>query len=136
MDEIQEIFNESLNFSMKIKDNANWTSGELMTKTALELRAHGFAEESKLTIERAIEWYEAQMETEHRFDLAKSYYVAGKWEKSSKLFNVLLGEYPDWDEDSKYMGSIEGASRGWSSYYMIEYMGYLGGIAAHQDIYE
>ncbi len=136
MEEIEQIFNESLNLSMKIRDNANWTPGDLMTSTALELRAHGFAEESKLTIKRAIKWYEAQMETEHRFGLARAYYVAGEWGKSSELFNLLLGEYPDWDENNKYMGGIEGTSRGWSSYNMVKYIGYLGGIAAHQDIYE
>jgi class 3 adenylate cyclase/tetratricopeptide (TPR) repeat protein len=113
IEKINQLIAESLNLS-KSEDWTPGTPGWLMLITAQELRAHGYPEEAKKVIERSIEWYNTHSADEYRYDLASAYYVAERWDESQKLFELLVEEEPE----------------------KIEYLGYLGAIAARNGKFE
>ena len=105
-EEINQRLNESLNFPK----SDYWTTGELMTYTARDLRAHGYAEEAKEVIIRSIDWYNFNSADKYGEELAVAYYVAEQWDRSQELFELLANGAPE----------------------RIEYWGYLGAIAARK----
>ena len=73
--------------------------GQIMMATVLELRAHGYREESLKLAGRAIDWYRNRPPDEvasqvHRDGLAHALYAAERWEEAGPLFSALAAENP------------------------------------------
>ncbi len=77
----------------------------LMQVAALELRAHGYSQESEELLERVIQWYKAQ-EPIDRPGLAWVLYAAERFEEARTLYQELATEYPKDLENSGYLGAI------------------------------
>jgi predicted Zn-dependent protease len=73
---------------------------------AQELRAHGYHEESKMTIKRSLEWYKSNPAIKHRFYFAQAYYIAEQWEKAERIILLLLDEDPGNMDYKAYIGLI------------------------------
>jgi tetratricopeptide (TPR) repeat protein len=89
--------------------------GTVMEQAAIELRAHGYRDESIRVAARAAEWLGSRPEPainqlENRALLARVLYLAEAWDDSFAKFTALASEDP---------GSVD-------------YAGYLGAIAARQ----
>ena len=71
--------------------------GQIMMATVLELRAHGYREESLKLAARAIDWYrnrppDVVASHVHRDGLAHALYAAERWEEAGALFSALAAE--------------------------------------------
>ena len=102
--------------SQSLPRTTGWfeTPGDLMERTASELRAHSHPRESAAMAAKAIDWYrgrpaQAGGQPRHREGLARTLYLAGNWADSLALFDALAAEYPA----------------------DLEYRGWLAQIAAH-----
>jgi len=90
--------------------------GDVMRKGALEFRVHGDRTLADETIQRSLAWFrslqgdEAALEA-NRYGLARALYVAGRYDESQELFDVLLRERPDSIGYVGYLAAVE-ARRG------------------------
>jgi tetratricopeptide (TPR) repeat protein len=90
--------------------------GDVMRKGALEFRVHGDRTMADETIQRSLAWFrslqgdEAALEA-NRYGLARALYVAGQYDESQELFDVLLRERPDSIGYVGYLAAVE-ARRG------------------------
>ncbi len=106
VDEVNKIIDESL----AITSQAG-TPGDVMREAAQELRAHGHLEAYKDNAARAVDWYqdklsEKEATEEQQYDLARSLYIAEKWEESQALFEELVAEKPDNIDYKGYLGTL------------------------------
>jgi hypothetical protein len=89
-----------------------WTSSaDVLEVAALELRAHGHSAAARATAERALRWYRARPEQErrtepHRFALARSLYLAGRWDEARAAFERLAATRPDNPAYLGYLGVL------------------------------
>ena len=89
--EIQEVIKESL--TIKITDT---NPGDVMREASAELRVQGFKEEALEIASMAVDWYKQHMgEANYRNSLARSLYLAERWQESRALFEELSAEEPD-----------------------------------------
>ena len=90
--------------------------GDVMRKGALEFRVHGHGTLADETIQRSLVWFrslppdEAALES-NRYGLARALYVAGRYDASKRLFEVLARERPDSIGYVGYLAAVE-ARRG------------------------
>ena len=87
------------------------SAGQLMTRAALELRAHGHLEESRAVAERAIGWYrslpaEARETDGFSRELALVYYVAERWDQARAIFEQLAAAAPGNPNWLGYLGVL------------------------------
>jgi tetratricopeptide (TPR) repeat protein len=80
----------------------------VMSAGAIELRAHGNRTASLQVAEREIDWLNARPAEQattpsHRFQLARAYYRAERWEEARVLYEELAGEFPD---VTNYQGAL------------------------------
>jgi len=92
------------------------TPGTVMRETALELRAHGYPEPARHTLERALAWYstrppDEQASESYRFQLAQTLLAAGQLDSARALAQDLSRRH----------------SRN------VSYLGLLGVLAAQRD---
>jgi DNA-binding SARP family transcriptional activator/TolB-like protein/predicted Zn-dependent protease len=75
-------------------------SGILLRETALELRAHGHADEARELLVRSLDWYRSrpadlQVTIGMRRALVEAHYLAGRWEEARQSLIALAFERPD-----------------------------------------
>jgi tetratricopeptide (TPR) repeat protein len=80
--------------------------GAILINLSIDLRAHGYRLDSLKIAERAIAYYQSRKEGDVRYNLARSYYSAEKWQEAEGLFSALLGEYPDSIGIMGYLGCV------------------------------
>ncbi len=88
-----------------------YTPGDVIEGTAQELRAHGYRDESLKLAARAIDWYRSRppdvaASHAHRAGLARSLYLAERWDEARALLIVLAAENPGDVRYVAYQGSI------------------------------
>lgn len=95
--EVQDIVERSLSLPRTI----GWTEtpGDVLELTAVELRAHGYRQESAAMTAKGVEWYRgrpAQSTTarELRDGLAEALYLSERWHEAGTLFEGLASEFP------------------------------------------
>jgi len=106
---------EDVEECLTLRPERGWSPGDVIRTAALELDIHGHSAEAREILRRAYEWHESQSPDEAeaepgRFDLAQTRYFGGELEEAERLFAGLAGDFP---------GSVE-------------YLGYLGAIAARR----
>jgi tetratricopeptide (TPR) repeat protein/tRNA A-37 threonylcarbamoyl transferase component Bud32 len=84
-----------------------FTVGDLLVGTARELRAHGYMDAAQEVADRAVEWsrklrFELYPGEDARMYVARSLYVAERWEEAREAFDTLAREYP---ESAYYLGA-------------------------------
>ncbi len=81
-----------------------------MRIAALELRVHGYEDDAREVVVRAIAWYHArptpEADPEHRYHLAETLYLAERWEDARALFEELRSENPFNHHYRAYLGAI------------------------------
>jgi len=102
IDEITRLYEQSLNFPSE----PYWNPGYLMLWTATELHVHGYKDESKQSINYAIDWYNAHPDNDYRYGLAQAYYIAEQWSRSRAIFETLAKENPGNINYQGYLGVI------------------------------
>jgi tetratricopeptide (TPR) repeat protein len=75
------------------------------------LRAHGFPAASFRATDRAIQWHssrpaEEAASWEHRFSLARAYYIGERWDEAAALFEELASEVPSSGEAQVFLGVL------------------------------
>jgi tetratricopeptide (TPR) repeat protein len=95
INELNNLLDESLNMPYPPSD-----PGAAMIFTGLELRAHGYREESLPVFERVIRWVESrpkeEAETQRlRTRYAQAIYMSEKWEEAQVLMENLHSDHPD-----------------------------------------
>ncbi len=83
----------------------------VMMSAAEELRAHGFPAASFRATDRAIQWHssrpaEEAASWEHRFSLARAYYIGERWDEAAALFEELASEVPSSGEAQVFLGVL------------------------------
>jgi serine/threonine protein kinase/tetratricopeptide (TPR) repeat protein len=83
------------------------TVGDLLIGTARELRAHGYVDAAQEVADRAVEWsrklqFELYPGEDARMYVARSLYVAERWEEARGAFDALAREHP---ESAYYLGA-------------------------------
>src|SRR6266487_1730154 len=106
-----------------------WTPADVMLRVAAELRAHGHAATADTVLARARRWLAARPPAEtassaHRSHVALVAYAAGRLDDARREFEGLLGEVP-----AGRSASLHFVDEGLGS---MDYLGYLGAIAARQ----
>ncbi|UCE19573.1 MAG: protein kinase [Gemmatimonadota bacterium] len=107
IEEINKVIDESLSIS---SSSSSWSPGLVMCGAAAELRVRGYKEEAKAIAERAVAWYQNRGTGDNRYSLARSLYLAERWQEAEAIFEGLSAEEPD----------------------DIDYMGFLGTLAARR----
>jgi predicted Zn-dependent protease len=79
-----------------------------MRETALELRAHGYAEPARHALERALAWFstrppDEQASESHRFQLAQTLLAAGQPDPARALTENLARQHP---RNVSYLGLL------------------------------
>ncbi|PYO35300.1 MAG: hypothetical protein DMD74_07670 [Gemmatimonadetes bacterium] len=105
------------------------TPTDVMVRAAAELRAHGHAATADTVLARARRWLAARPPAEaasaaHRSHVALVAYAAGRLDDARREFEGLLGEGP-----TGRSASLHFVNEGLGS---MDYLGYLGAIAARQ----
>ena len=90
-----------------------WSQGAAMVTAGEELMAHGRVAAGTRYLERAVAWFEAQLQLEpgqrgHRYWLGSAYYDLGRWKDASVIFEALEREFPD-RRDYHALAVISGA---------------------------
>jgi tetratricopeptide (TPR) repeat protein len=107
IEEVKKVIDECLSIS---SSSAFWSPGLVMLTAAAELRAHGDKEEAKAIAERAVAWCQSRGTGDYRYSLARSLYLAERWQEAETIFEALSAEESD----------------------NIDYMGFLGTLAARK----
>jgi tetratricopeptide (TPR) repeat protein len=105
--DVQRLFEESKSLPPK----SGYSPGYIMLDAGRELRAHGFKEKEDAVrvLNQALQWFEARPSEErtssgNRYDLARTFYVLGKWEEAKELFEGLHSQVPD---NINYFGYLD-----------------------------
>ncbi len=115
VEELYERLEESLNLPPRavtfLPLQAGSSPGQLMIGAALDLRAHGYREESRAVAERAVGWYrslpaEARVTNAFSYDLASAYYLAERWEQARAIFEQLAAAAPGNPNWLGYLGVL------------------------------
>jgi tetratricopeptide (TPR) repeat protein/TolB-like protein len=106
---IEEV-NKRIDESLNLPPQRLWDSETVMMYAASELREHGYKEAAHKLLQRAIESVKSRTSGDHRYLLAQLFYLDEQWQAAKKLFEILAKEQPG----------------------NIEYIGYLGTIAARR----
>jgi tetratricopeptide (TPR) repeat protein len=98
-----------LDTAVSFPPDAHVSVGSLMRQTAEELRAHGHAEAASKALDRTIAWHlgrppEEAEKVNHRFELARALYLAGRLEEAESLFRLLAAQDPN--NLPEYEGSL------------------------------
>jgi len=107
IEEVKKVIDVCLSVS---SSSAFWSPGLVMCEAAIELRVHSYKEEAKAIAERAMAWCQSRGTGDYRYDLARSLYLAERWQEAEAIFEVLSAEDPD----------------------NIDYIGFLGALAARR----
>jgi tetratricopeptide (TPR) repeat protein len=87
------------------------TAADVMVEAARELRAHGHPAAARAAVERAIRWYAARLAAEQpseatRAALARTLYVAGRWDEARAHFAALARDEPDNVDYAGHLGAL------------------------------
>jgi len=79
----------------------------VMSEAYEELRVRGFREEAREIAHRALDWYKQHRdEADYRYNLARTLYLAERWQESRALFKELSKEEPDNINYKGYLGTL------------------------------
>jgi tetratricopeptide (TPR) repeat protein len=82
-----------------------WSPGNLLVLTGLQLRSHGHDEDGEQALRRGLAWYrEEDRSTDDRFSIAKTCLWLGESELAGQLFRELETEKPDVLDYKGYLG--------------------------------
>src|SRR5438094_9222309 len=121
--------------SVNLPAMQGWTPADGMVVAALELRAHGHAAAGDAALAQARDWLagrsaaEAASE-EHRLRVALVSYIAGRLADAQRQFQLLAA--PDRLGRSDSLGAAGAAAVTGDGWDQLDYVGYLGVIAARQ----
>src|SRR5436853_2293352 len=109
-----------------------WTPADALLLAAVELRAHGHPAEGDTVLAQARDWLAARPPAEvasepHRYRVALVSYTAGRLDDAQRQFERLAARGGPGRSDSLAAAAITGD--GWDE---MDYLGYLGAIAARQ----
>jgi DNA-binding SARP family transcriptional activator/TolB-like protein len=99
---------ERMKEALAMRPDPSWPAGEIMLRTADELRTHGRANQSRGTLLKALAWYAALPDSEarlprHRRYRASALLRADSLDTAEREFRALAVDSP---EDPYYMGSV------------------------------
>jgi tRNA A-37 threonylcarbamoyl transferase component Bud32/TolB-like protein/tetratricopeptide (TPR) repeat protein len=80
--------------------NSQWSTGDILCRSALELRAHGQEATARSLLQRSVAWFQSAPPSEAAvtatlFGLAQAYYSAGELDSARVLAERLSRTYPD-----------------------------------------
>ena len=105
---IQDV-TQRLDECLSIPARPNADRGWTMRDGAMELKAHGFTEASRVVLGKALTWYRSrtpdQLKT-LRSGLGQTLYLAGQFDESRKIFEELVKESPDNIDYHGYLGVL------------------------------
>jgi tetratricopeptide (TPR) repeat protein len=109
MGKIQDVYrvlNECLDLPQGERNYAR-----LVLKAGLVLKLKGYRDASLQVLERGIKWLEDRPEKVskslgHRYNLARLFYTAERWEEAQILFEALHSEDPDFYDVIGFLGSL------------------------------
>ncbi len=105
--------NALLEESKALPPENGYSPGNIALRAGLELRAHGFKDESIRVLNQARQWFGSRSNEDkaaigNRYGLARTLYALGEWREAEVLFEGLHNDALD----------------------AVDYLGYLGAIAA------
>src|SRR6058998_2469333 len=118
--------------SVNLAPAQGWTPADALLLAAVELRAHGHSTEGDTVLAQARDWLAARPPAEaaseaHRYRVALVSYTAGRLDDARREFERLAARRGPGRSDSLAAVAIMGD--GWDQ---MDYLGYLGAIAARQ----
>src|SRR6184192_980351 len=121
--------------SVNLPAMQGWTPADGMVVAALELRAHGHAAAADTALAQARDWLAARPPAEaaseaHRFRVSLVSYLSGRLADAQREFQLLAA--PDRLGRSDSLGAAGAAAVTGDGWDQLDYVGYLGVIAARQ----
>src|SRR3989475_678948 len=118
--------------SVNLPPSQGWTPADALLLAAVELRAHGHPTEGDTVLAQARDWLATRPPAEvasepHRYRVALVSYTAGRLDDARREFERLAARRGPGRSDSLAATGISGD--GWDQ---MDYLGYLGAIAARQ----
>src|SRR5439155_15978272 len=118
--------------SVNLAPAQGWTPADALLLAAVELRAHGHSTEGDRVLAQARDWLAARPPAEaaseaHRYRVALVSYTAGRLDDARREFERLAARGGPGRSDSLAPAAVTGD--GWDQ---MDYLGYLGAIAARQ----
>src|SRR5437867_2996808 len=118
--------------SVNLPPSQGWTPADALLLAAVELRAHGHPTEGDTVLAQARDWLAARPPAEaaseaHRYRVALVSYTAGRLDDARGEFERLAERRGPGRSDSLAAAAITGDGRD-----TMDYLGYLGAIAARQ----
>jgi len=128
---VEEV-NRRLAASVNLPPVQGWTPADVMLLAAVALRAHGHAAAADTALAQARDWLAARPPAEaaseaHQFRVALVAYTAGRLADAQREFERLAARGGPGRSDSLAAAAVMGD--GWDQ---MDYLGYLGAIAARQ----
>ncbi|MFC1559170.1 protein kinase [Gemmatimonadota bacterium] len=69
--------------------------GGLLVVGGVRLREYSFREESRVALQKAIEWYESQDPEHYKASIAEAHYWAENWKVAEELYSEVSADEPD-----------------------------------------
>src|SRR5437667_452034 len=118
--------------SVNLPPSQGWTPADALLLAAVELRAHGHPTEGDTVLAQARDWLATRPPAEaasepHRYRVALVSYTAGRLDDARREFERLAARRGPGRSDSLAAAAVMGD--GWDQ---MDYLGYLGAIAARQ----
>lgn len=117
--------------SLSLPPGEGWTPADVLLLAGVELRAHGHAAEAETTLEQARDWLAtrpaAQAAEAHQIRVALVDYLAGRLSDAQREFQHLAARGAPGRSDS--LATVHVMGDAWDR---LDYLGYLGAIAARQ----
>src|SRR5438094_2351285 len=117
---------------VNLPPSQGWTPADALLLAAVELRAHGHPTEGDTVLAQARDWLATRPPAEvasepHRYRVALVSYTAGRLDDARREFERLAARRGPGRSDSLAAAAVMGD--GWDQ---MDYLGYLGAIAARQ----
>src|SRR5438445_503620 len=118
--------------TVNLPPSQGWTPADALLLAAVELRAHGHRTEGDTVLAQARDWLATRPPAEvasepHRYRVALVSYTAGRLDDARREFERLAARRGPGRSDSLAAAAVMGD--GWDQ---MDYLGYLGAIAARQ----
>jgi tetratricopeptide (TPR) repeat protein len=97
--EVDRIIDESFQLSGSVP-------GRVMCDAAKGLRAHGYKDDARKVLQRALKWYTSRTGGDFRYSIARVLYWNEQWAEAQQVFKLLNQEFPDDQNFKGYTGVV------------------------------
>jgi len=103
IEEVKKVIGECLSIT---SFSSSLDPGSVMCEVAAELRVHGYKKEAQEIAEQAVIWYQSRVTGDYRYSLARSLYLAERWQEAETTFKALSANDPDNIDYTGYLGTL------------------------------